>query len=73
VVSRQPLQQALPLPTWAHQCQLPRYWWLRMLQQSPPNPTRVESPQNTKTMWWYDMIREMQEADAKAAQGERPR
>ena len=55
-----------PLTIWARQCKLPRYWWLRMLQQSPPNPTLLESPQNTKTMWWYDSIRAMQEADAKA-------
>ena len=56
-----------PMTVWARQCQLPRFWWLRMLQEHPPNPTRRESGPDVKTMWWYDSIKAMQEADAKAA------
>jgi hypothetical protein len=59
-----------PLTTWARQCSLPRYWWLRMLQHSPPNPTQRtydSGAEETVTMWWYDMIRSMQEEDARAA------
>jgi hypothetical protein len=59
-----------PLTTWAYQCRLPRYWWLRMLQQYPPNPTQRTydgGGEATATMWWYDMIRTMQQEDARAA------
>jgi hypothetical protein len=55
-----------PLTVWARQCKVPRYWWLRLLQLEPPNPTLRESQDDVKTMWWYDTIRAMQESDARA-------
>jgi hypothetical protein len=76
-----------PLTAWASQCKLPRYWWLRLLQLSPPNPGRreVERPaddgavynpdvigQETQSMWWYDTIKAMQASDARAAAARRP-
>ena len=41
-----------------------------MLQQHPPNPTQRTydgGGEATATMWWYDMIRTMQQEDARAA------
>ena len=61
-----------PVTVWARQCKMPRYWWLRMLQMNPPNPTRRENIVGDNTMWWYDAIRAMQAEDVRvAAQGRR--
>jgi hypothetical protein len=56
-----------PVTVWARQCKMPRYWWLRMLQMNPPNPTRRENIVGDNTMWWYDTIRAMQAEDARVA------
>jgi hypothetical protein len=56
-----------PVTVWARQCKMPRYWWLRMLQMNPPNPTRRENIVGDNTMWWYDAIRAMQAEDARVA------
>jgi hypothetical protein len=56
-----------PATTWARACMLPRYWWLRLLQAEPPNPTRRRSGPDIPTLWWYDAIRAMQEDDARVA------
>jgi hypothetical protein len=56
-----------PASTWARACMLPQYWWLRLIQMVPPNPTRLRSAEDTPTLWWYDAIKAMQEDDARVA------
>lgn len=51
----------LPTTVWERQCKIPKYWWLRLLQVTPP------SPGNTDKLWWEPYIREMQQADDRAA------
>jgi hypothetical protein len=55
-----------PATTWARQCMVPSSWWLRMIQNEPPNPS-TSRYNDTPTMWWYDMVRGMQEDDARVA------
>jgi hypothetical protein len=59
--------QRCPASAWARSCMLPQYWWLRLIQLAPPNPSRLRSETDLPTMWWYDAIRAMQESDAKLA------
>lgn len=55
-----------PATVWARACMLPRNWWLRLIQQVPGNPSRLEHD-GTPTMWWYEAIRAMQAYDAARA------
>jgi hypothetical protein len=58
-----------PATVWARSCMLPHNWWLRLIQMSPPNPTRLgqgEISDPKPRMWWYDAIKAMQEEDARA-------
>ncbi len=43
-----------PASAWQRQCKIPKYWWLRVLQNGPPPPT------TRNRRWWADLIREMQ-------------
>jgi hypothetical protein len=58
-----------PSTTWARACMVPPFWWLRLIQLAPPNPSRLRTAANVPRMWWYDAIRAMQEDDAKVAAG----
>jgi hypothetical protein len=50
-----------PVSVWQRQCKLPRYWWLRLLQITPP------SPGSPDRLWWEPYILDMQREDARAA------
>jgi hypothetical protein len=57
-----------PSSTWARSCMIPKHWWLRMIQTSPPNPNQLrDAVTDQPTMWWYDAIKAMQEEDARVA------
>jgi hypothetical protein len=50
-----------PATAWQRQCQIPKYWWLRILQSEPPG-----NPAHIRGRWWEHIILEMQRAEAAA-------
>jgi hypothetical protein len=53
-----------PATAWARACMIPRYWWLRLIQLAPPNPSRMRYG-DIPTMWWYEDVRAMQQHDSR--------
>jgi hypothetical protein len=54
-----------PSTMWARACRVPQYWWLRLIQVAPPNPSHLRNERDLPTMWWYDDVRAMQVHDAR--------
>lgn len=55
-----------PASAWQHQCKVPKYWWLRVLESEPPNPARM------RRRWWEGIMRDLQAAEAAAEAAPKP-
>jgi hypothetical protein len=72
--------QSCPASVWKHQCKVPKYWWLRLIEREPPNQARLAKwgeglgtaldAQTTWDRWWEPLMYEMQLAEAEGAKGQ---
>jgi hypothetical protein len=56
-----------PASAWQRQCRVPKYWWLRLLEQEPPTPGRPACKMLPgEPCWWKELMAEMQAAELEA-------